>query len=82
MSDAINVLSVRARVTGWELRPVVFADDGENLTQIPIGPRIISTSEWEAFKDGGDVLAIEAVRQQIEGSNPIVAAVVEPDASE
>lgn len=59
-------MSDRMRVVGWQVQPVVMADDGEHLTPVNVGPQMIPAAQWEAFKDGGDAQALESVRQQIE----------------
>ena len=56
----------KMRLVGWNVQPVVMADDGENLTPVNVGARMIPTAQWQAFKDGGDVTALEQVRVQIE----------------
>jgi len=59
-------MNVRMRLVGWEVRPIVVVDDGENLTSVPVNPQTISSAGWQAFKDGGDAAALEALRKQIE----------------
>ena len=59
-------MSARIRLVGWQVQPVVMADDGENLTPVQVSGRMIPASEWQAFKDGGDAAALEAVRRQFE----------------
>lgn len=56
----------RMRLVGWQVQPVVMADDGDNLTPVPIAPQIIPATQWEAFKGGGDATALEGIRQQVE----------------
>lgn len=48
------------------MQPIVMADDGENLTPVNVSPAQIPAAQWQAFKDGGDVTALEQVRTQIE----------------
>lgn len=60
--------STRMRLVGWQVQPVVMADDGENLTPVNVGPQMIPGAQWEAFKDGADDQALEHIRQQIEAS--------------
>lgn len=55
----------RVRLVGWEVRPVVMADDGENLTPIPVAPQMIPAAAWDGFKAGGDAAALESIRQQV-----------------
>lgn len=57
----------RMRLVAWQVTPIVMADDGENLTPVPITATAIPAAQWQAFKDGGDAAALEQVRQQIEG---------------
>lgn len=66
----------RMRLVGWEVRPVIMADDGENLTPVPIGPQVIAASDWEKFKAGGDADALAQIRTQVELPR---AAGVDPD---
>lgn len=59
-------MSARMRLVGWEVRPVVMADDGENLTPVNIAPQVIPAAAWQTFKDGGDSEALDKLRAQIE----------------
>jgi hypothetical protein len=59
-------MAVRMRVVGWEVRPIVMADDGDTLTAVPVAPQTIAATAWTAFKDGGDLTALEHLRSQIE----------------
>jgi len=59
-------MSARMRLVGWEVRPVVMADDGETLAPVNIGPQMIPAAAWQAFKDGGDNEALAGLRAQIE----------------
>ena len=54
------------RLMGWIVRPIVMADDGENLTPIEVSPQTILAAQWQAFKDGGDTKALEGLRAEIE----------------
>lgn len=58
------------RLVGWQVQPVVMADDGENLTPLDIGPQLIPAAHWAAFKDGGDTDALDKIRAQIEKPEP------------
>jgi len=63
----------RMRVIGWNVQPVVMADDGENLTPVNVQAQMIPVAQWQAFKDGGDVAALKSVRAQIEApESPVV----------
>lgn len=62
-------MTVRMRVVGWTVQPVVMADDGENLTAVQVGPQMIPAADWQAFKDGGDARALDSVRGQIEAAD-------------
>ena len=54
------------RLVGWNVQPVVMADDGENLTPVQVSSQMIPASAWERFKQGGDEEALEALRDHIE----------------
>lgn len=54
------------RVVGWQVQPIVMLDDGDNLTSIPVQPQTIARAAWQAFKDGGDDIAIDQLRVQLE----------------
>lgn len=56
------------RLIGWQVCPVVMADDGDDLTSVQIQPHVVPAKDWQAFKDGGDAQALESVRQQVEGA--------------
>ena len=56
----------KMRLVGWTVRPVVMADDDEFLTPVEVGAQTIPAAAWEAFKAGGDVEALEQIRQQVE----------------
>lgn len=43
--DGVGV-TTRMRLVGWEVRPVVMADDGDNLTPVPVNPQMIPASQW------------------------------------
>jgi len=60
----------RMRLVGWNVQPVVMADDGENLTPLDVGGQMIPAAGWQAFKDGGDATALESIRAQIEKPEP------------
>jgi hypothetical protein len=57
----------RLRIVGWRVQPVVMVDDGEHLTPVPVDAQTILAAQWEAFKNGGDSEALDALRQQVEG---------------
>jgi hypothetical protein len=58
---------IRMRLVGWNVQPVVMADDGVNLTPVTVSAQMIPAANWESFKGGGDAEALESVRTQIEG---------------
>lgn len=58
-------MNPRVRIIGWQVLPIVMLDDGENLTPIPVQPLTVAAKDWQEFKDGGDTLAIDSVRQQM-----------------
>ena len=57
------------RLAGWQVCPVIYADDGENLEPFPVQPQFVTAGQWEAFKTGGDKAALEHIRAQVEGGN-------------
>jgi hypothetical protein len=63
----------RMRLVGWQVQPVLMADDGENLTPVQVQPQVIPAAQWKAFKDGGDEEALEGLRGQIEDGVPPAA---------
>lgn len=56
----------RLRVLGWEVKPLVMVDDGDELQGLNVQAATISVKEWQAFKDGKDDDALEEIRKQIE----------------
>lgn len=58
----------RVRVVGWNVQPIVMVDDGEHLTPVQVGAQMVPSIGWDEFKQGGDDLAIESIRDQIEAS--------------
>lgn len=58
--------NTRMRLVGWNVQPVLMADDGENLTAVPVAATMIPAAGWDEFKDGGDKQALEGLREQIE----------------
>lgn len=44
-----------------------MADDGENLTPVPVGAVSIPAAQWDDFKVGGDQKALAQLREQVEG---------------
>lgn len=63
-------MSARMRLVGWEVRPMVMVDDGENLTPLDVTPQLITAAGWPAFTAGGDAAALDSLRQRIEHSAP------------
>jgi hypothetical protein len=59
-------MSTRMRLVGWNVQPVVMADDGENLTPVQVNGTQILAAEWQAFKDGGDARALDDLRARVE----------------
>ena len=59
-------MTIRMRVVGWNVQPVVMADDGENLTPVEVTGQMIPAAQWQRFKDGGDEEALAALREQVE----------------
>jgi hypothetical protein len=66
MSPTKKDTNKRMRVVGWNIQPVIMADDGENLTPVQVQATMISAANWDEFKEGGDKLALEDLRTQIE----------------
>ena len=64
----------RMRLVGWNVQPVVMSDDGENLTPVQVNGTTIPANQWQAFKDGGDQIALDSLRRQIEEVQPDPAA--------
>lgn len=58
---------MRMRLIGWEVRPIVMADDGDNLAAVPVNPQTIAPAGWQKFKEGGDDESLAQLRIQIEG---------------
>ena len=56
------------RVVGWQVVPVIMADDGENLEPVEVRGQQILAAQWQAFKDGGDEAALDGLRAQVEGT--------------
>jgi hypothetical protein len=54
------------RLVGWNVQPVVMADDGDQLVPVTVTAQMIPAAAWDAFKAGGDFQALESVRIQIE----------------
>ena len=59
------------RVVGWQVQPVIMADDGDNLTPVQIAAQMVPAAAWDAFKSGGDHDALESIRAQIEAPGPV-----------
>lgn len=59
-------MAIRMRLVGWNVQPVVMADDGENLTPVQVSSQMIPAAAWEDFKAGGDQDALEALREHVE----------------
>lgn len=62
-------MSIRMRLVGWTVQPVVMADDGENLTPVQVSSQMIPAADWQAFKSGGDDEALAALRVIVERSD-------------
>jgi hypothetical protein len=62
------------RLVGWNVQPVIMADDGDNLTQIPVQPTQIPAAGWEDFKAGGDEKALDELREQVENATIVPTA--------
>jgi hypothetical protein len=66
--------TTRMRLVGWNVQPVIMADDGDNLTNIPVQATQIPAAGWEEFKAGGDQAALEELREQVENATIIPTA--------
>jgi hypothetical protein len=62
-------MTIRMRVVGWNVQPVIMADDGEELTPVPVQATTINNVDWQDFKDGGDKKAIEELRSKVENGS-------------
>jgi hypothetical protein len=62
------------RLVGWNVQPVIMADDGENLTAVPVAATMIPAAGWEEFKAGGDEAALEDLRTQIQNATIVPTA--------
>jgi hypothetical protein len=60
-------LTPKMRLVAWQVQPIVMIDDGKNLTPLPIDAVQIPASQWNAFKQGDDEIALNNLRSQIEG---------------
>ena len=40
-------MSARIRLVGWQVQPVVMADDGENLTPVQVSGRMIPAADLD-----------------------------------
>lgn len=70
----------RMRLVGWEVRPIVMADDGDYLVPVPVDPMTIPSARWDEFKAGKDEEALAGVRAEIEGPGEPGAERVSPSA--
>lgn len=62
---------IRMRLVGWLVQPLIMADDGDSLTELPVQPQRVPAPEWQAFKEGGDDAALKSLRAQVEqGARP------------
>jgi len=73
-------MPVRLRLVGWNVQPVLMADDGDELVAVPVTSHYIPASDWEQFKHGGDEEALEILRKQVEDGDGDPAAGPRPDA--
>ncbi len=55
----------RLRLVGWNVQPIVMADDGQNLTPLRVDGTMVPASAWEDFKAGGDERALDGLREQL-----------------
>lgn len=59
-------MATRMRVVAWEVKPLVMADDGDDLTPVDVNPVRVAAKDWEGFKTGGDLEALKPIQEQIE----------------
>jgi hypothetical protein len=64
----------RMRLVGWNVQPVIMADDGDNLIAVPVQATQIPAAGWEEFKAGGDQKALDDLREQVENARVVPAA--------
>ena len=57
------------RIVGWQVQPIVMADDGETLESRNVQGQFIPVKQWDDFKNGGDELALKDLRGQIEADD-------------
>lgn len=60
-------MKLKMRLVGWNVQPIIMADDGENLMPVQSTGDTILAADWATFKDGGDEAALERLRKEIEG---------------
>lgn len=56
----------RLRVVGYLVQPQIMADDGENLTPLPVQPVTIPAADWPNVLEAV-AIGIAQLRQQVEG---------------
>lgn len=61
-------LVTRMRLVGWQIQPVIMADDGENLKSIPVDPIFVPAKDFADFDPDN---ALEPIRAQVEGYQAI-----------
>lgn len=63
----------RMRLVGWQVLPVLMADNGDNLEPVQVQPQTVPAGQWQQFKNGGDEAALEQLREQVEGPPAVPA---------
>ena len=58
------------RFVGWQVTPLLMADDGDDLRPVQTNSTQILAADWAAFKNGGDEEALAGLRAQIETAPP------------
>ena len=48
------MVAKRMRIVGWQVQPIVMADDGETLESRNVQGQFIPVKQWDDFKNGGD----------------------------
>ena len=56
-------MTIKLRIVGYQVQPVLFADDGENLEPVPVQPITVKAADMDGFNWEE---ALEPVRAQVE----------------
>lgn len=58
------------RVVGWEVRPVIMADDGDSLEPLQVQLQFVPHRQWPQFTSVGYRESLEQLRRQVEQPDP------------